>query len=486
MSALDDARARLASIPDLQLLADEPLARHTRFGLGGPAALLASAATRDAFVAALRALREAGVPVAVIGRGTNLIASDEGLADGVVLRFDGAALGADGTRVRVEAGALLQDLVDFTAGRGLAGLHTMTGIPGCVGAAVYGSAGAYGRSLLEFIHTVDYFDGDEIRRIDNQSCAFRYRESIFKKHKEWLILAATVELEPGDPAALAARAAEIAAMRNAKYPPDMLCAGSIFKNCLCDELPAGVRAQVPPNLVQGGKVPSAWFLEQAGAKGLRHGGIQVADYHANLIYNAGGATAQEFVEVANHLKALVRRRFGIELEEEVQYLGFPAALPGVDQLESTPVALQALLAGCGEREMLWKPAPERWSLAEVLAHLADTEENCYGPRLPLFREEILAEIAGFEPTTISAPAADSLARFLRARKRHVALLRRTSGAAAVARARHESIGIYTFAQQLNEWAFHDLGHLRQIAELVRAVKYWPAMGPFQARNTIEA
>jgi hypothetical protein len=264
----------------------------------------------------------------------------------------------------------------------------------------------------------------------------------------------------------------------------MKCAGSIFKNCLFDELPAEVQALVPPKFVQGGKVPAAWFLEQAGAKGLRHGGIQVADHHANLIYNAGQATAQEFVEAVNHLKARVRRQFGFDLEEEVQYLGFPATLPGVDQLEQTPAALRSLIASCSAGEMEWKPAADRWSIAQVLAHLADTEENCFGPRVPLFTGEILPAIVGFEPRTIDAPASESLGRFLRARKHNLALLQCVPGAAAAARARHESVGVYTFAHQLNEWAFHDLGHLRQAAELVRAVKYWPGMGPYQAYYTI--
>jgi UDP-N-acetylmuramate dehydrogenase len=101
----------------------------------------------------------------------------------------------------------------------------------------------------------------------------------------------------------------------------MKCAGSIFKNFLLKELPPGVAGVVPANVVREGKVPAAWFLEQVGAKGMRLGGIQVADYHANLIYNAGEGTARELCAVIAELKGRVRERFGIEVEEEVQYVG---------------------------------------------------------------------------------------------------------------------------------------------------------------------
>ena len=101
----------------------------------------------------------------------------------------------------------------------------------------------------------------------------------------------------------------------------MKCAGSIFKNFLFAELPGSVAAQVPRTSIIEGKVPSAWFLEQVGAKGMREGGILVADYHANLIYNAGDGTARELRSVIGELKRRVRDRFGIEVEEEVQYVG---------------------------------------------------------------------------------------------------------------------------------------------------------------------
>ncbi len=102
----------------------------------------------------------------------------------------------------------------------------------------------------------------------------------------------------------------------------MKCAGSIFKNLLLNELPQRVAQQVPATAVREGKVPAAWFLEQAGAKGLQRGDIHVATYHANLIYNAGAGTAADLYALIQELKQRVRQRFGIEIEEEVQYVGW--------------------------------------------------------------------------------------------------------------------------------------------------------------------
>lgn len=297
------------------------MSEYTRFGIGGPADLLIDVSSESTFIDTLRELRESGRPFMVIGKGTNLIVSDGGFR-GVILRFTGSSVTRQGTCVTAEAGAELQHLVDFTISQGLRGLETMTGIPGWAGAAVYGNAGAYGHSINERIESVRFFDAEQIRTFSNAECRFDYRESIFKDHKEWIILSANLALDPADPAELKKIADDILAVRNAKYPPTMKCAGSIFKNLLWNDLPAGVRARIPDKVVRDGKVPSAWFLEQVGAKGIRRGDIQVATYHANLIYNDGQGTASDLCAVIDDLKARVQERYQFPLEEEVQYVGF--------------------------------------------------------------------------------------------------------------------------------------------------------------------
>jgi UDP-N-acetylmuramate dehydrogenase len=320
MLSIEETHARLAEIPNLAVSAGTPLSRYTRFGIGGPADLYAETVSAEAFVAALTTARSSGLETMVIGGGTNLIVSDNGFR-GIVLRFRADRLLASNGRIIADAGAVLQDLVDFSIAHGLKGLETLSGIPGSVGAAVYGNAGAYGHSISERVRQVRFYDGAEVRVFDNGECEFHYRESIFKRHKEWVIFSTELLLDPADGPALRRAADDILKVRNEKFPVTMKCAGSIFKNLLLRDLPAAVAAEVPSTAVREGKVPAAWFLEQVGAKGLDRGDIHVADYHANLIYNSGAGTAADLCAMIVELKARVLARFGIELEEEVQYVG---------------------------------------------------------------------------------------------------------------------------------------------------------------------
>ena len=322
MSTTEETLGRLTAIPKLLVLQNVPLSRYTRFELGGPARFLAASDQEEAIVTAVRTAREAGLEFVLIGAGTNVIAADSGFR-GIVLRYTAERIRADGNRVRVDAGAELEQLVDFTVDRGLGGLETLAGIPGSAGAAVYGNAGAYGHSISEFVRSVRFFDGDQIRELGNEQCQFQYRESVFKNRKGWIIFSAELALNPSDAAALRKRVGEIRAVRDRKFPPAIPCAGSVFKNLWLRELPPQAAAAVPAGVVREGKVPAAYFLESVGAKGMRRGGMRVADFHANLIYKQGRGTARDLRDLIQELKTRVRDRFGMELVEEVQYVGFP-------------------------------------------------------------------------------------------------------------------------------------------------------------------
>jgi UDP-N-acetylmuramate dehydrogenase len=319
MPATEETRARLAAIPNLTVSSHTPLAPYTRFGIGGPADLYAETASVEAFIAALAAARASGMPTMIIGGGTNLIVSDSGYR-GIVLRYRGDRLLAANGRVVADAGAALQDLVDFAIARGLGGLETLAGIPGSVGAAIYGNAGAYGHSISERVVQVRFLDGESVRILERAECRFAYRESIFKQRKDWVVFSAELCLEGADAELLRRAADDILKLRSERFPHTMRCAGSIFKNLLVRDLPAGVAAQVPASAIREGKIPAAWFLDQAGAKGMQRGDMRVADYHANLIFNAGSGTAADLCALIQELKQRVRTRFHFELEEEVQYV----------------------------------------------------------------------------------------------------------------------------------------------------------------------
>jgi UDP-N-acetylmuramate dehydrogenase len=321
----EETLARLTAIPELTVLTHAPLSRYTRFALGGPADVYAETASVEAFIAALTVARASGQNYVVIGGGTNLIVSDDGFR-GIVLRFIAQRILSVGNRVAADGGAVLQDLIDFTVDRGLQGLETLAGIPGSVGAAIYGNAGAYGHSISERVRTVRFYDGAGVRVFDNEACEFHYRESVFKRHKDWIIFSAELVMDAIDDTDAAARlrkiAGDIVTVRNEKFPVTMKCAGSIFKNLLVAELPDAVAERVPERVVREGKVPAAYFLEEVGAKGMTRGDIHVAKYHANLLYNAGAGTAADLRALIADLKARVTEKFGIKLEEEVQYVGF--------------------------------------------------------------------------------------------------------------------------------------------------------------------
>ena len=323
MANADETLAQLAEIPNLTVSTRTPLSRYTRFAIGGPADIYAETADISAFIRALAVARASELDSMVMGGGTNLIVSDEGYR-GIMLRFVARTIAAAGECVTADAGADLQELVDFTTARGLKGLETLAGIPGSVGAAVYGNAGAYGHSISERVRRVRFFDGSAVRELDNSGCEFRYRESIFKRRKEWIIFTTELAMERADAAELQKTASDIVSVRNQKFPVTMKCAGSVFKNFLLAELPPAVAEQVPAAVIREGKVPAAYFLEQVGAKGMQCGDIHVANYHANLIYNAGQGTAASLCSLIGELKRRVRERYDLALEEEVQYVGFPS------------------------------------------------------------------------------------------------------------------------------------------------------------------
>src|SRR5882672_1511137 len=256
---------RLANLPNVTISQAALLSRYTRFGIGGPAEVYFETADEKSFMEALNIARSSGSDYVVIGGGTNLIVADAGFP-GVVLRFTASGIGSEGVRVNVAGGAELQALVDHCVRVGLRGLETMTGIPGSVGAAVYGNAGAYGHSINERIRQARFFDGSSIRLFGNAECEFHYRESIFKRHKDWIVFSVELDMDVASSAELRQTADDIFKIRLEKYPATMRWAGSIFKNLSLAEWTRAVQKQGREGVIREGKVPSGYFLGEVGAK----------------------------------------------------------------------------------------------------------------------------------------------------------------------------------------------------------------------------
>ncbi len=291
------------------ILLDEPLSRHTTIGIGGPADVYFAARTEEQLRAALRAARGHGVPMFILGGGSNVLVLDGGVR-GLVIenatdQVEGPVPNGAGFKVGAASGVSLAALARRLAFAGYAGLEWACGIPGTLGGAVVYNAGAYDRSLLDVLKGVRVVDpANGILEMRPEELALGYRNSAFTRGamRGHVVLSLDLALQKGDPAALRARVRELDARRLAAQPRGR-SAGSMFKN------PA--------------ENPAWWLINQAGLRGHRIGNAQISDQHTNFFLNLGGARAADVLALMELTRSRVRERFGVELENEVALVGEP-------------------------------------------------------------------------------------------------------------------------------------------------------------------
>ncbi len=302
MTKLDQIYDRLCrEVPGLELRRDEPMARHTTFKVGGPATLMALPGTEEELLVTVRTALEEGITPLFVGNGSNLLVDDAGL-DALVVKTAPRVSRVEvrENTLRAGAGISLAQLASAAADHGLTGLEFAHGIPGSLGGAVVMNAGAYGGELCQVISQVRALDSrGQVRELAGDACDFSYRHSRFSAGG-WLILSATVELAPGDPAAIRGRMEELMARRKAKQPLEYPSAGSTFKR------PEGHFA--------------AALIEGCGLKGLTVGGAQVSEKHAGFVINIGSATCRDILDLMDQVRERVFRETGVELEPEVKYV----------------------------------------------------------------------------------------------------------------------------------------------------------------------
>lgn len=257
----------------------------------------------------------------VIGGGSNLLVADQGI-DKLVIQNQIEGITKTVNVLEVKAGTILQHLVDYTIRNGLSGIHKLTGIPGTLGGAVFGNAGAFGQTISDCIKEIKAFDGEKIIILDQDECEFSYRDSVFKKNG-WTILEIKLKLIKDDPEKLLMQSNEVLQKRLIKYPPGIKCPGSFFKNIVAATLPKEILDKIPKELIVFGKLPAGSLLEEVGAKGQKLDGIEIAPYHANLFINKGGGTAKAFYDLARKYSLKVKEKFGITLEPEVRLINLP-------------------------------------------------------------------------------------------------------------------------------------------------------------------
>ena len=287
------------------LQADFPLARLTTVRTGGPADWFGRPGDEESLLAALRWADEQGLPVGLIGSGSNLLVADDGF-HGVALKLDGelAAIEREGQRVVSGGGYRFPSAAAKTAGWGLSGLEFGVNIPGTAGGAVRMNANAYGGQLARVLEWVDVATAAGVDRRAPEQLGFEYRHSNLREGE--VVARACFQLTPADPEEIRATLASMRERRREAQPSGIKTFGSTFKN------PEDERAE--------GR-SAGQLLEAAGCRGLRHGGARFSEKHANFVENDRGATTADVLELMAEGRRRVHERFGVELEPEVQVLG---------------------------------------------------------------------------------------------------------------------------------------------------------------------
>ncbi len=284
-----------------ELWVNEPMSAHTTFRIGGPADFLVTPGTAGQLKEILALCREENQPFFILGNGSNLLVGDRGYSGTMICLSRLSAVETEETCIRAQAGALLSKIAREACERSLAGFEFAAGIPGSLGGAVVMNAGAYGGELKDVLVNVTVMDREgNILKKTPEELGMGYRTSSVLS-EEYVVLEAEINLEKGDRRLIRARMDDLAARRREKQPLEYPSAGSTFKR------PEGYFA---------GKL-----IDDAGLRGFRVGGAQVAEKHCGFVINREQATAADVMELCRRVSGAVKEQFGVELEMEVKTIG---------------------------------------------------------------------------------------------------------------------------------------------------------------------
>jgi UDP-N-acetylmuramate dehydrogenase len=285
---------------------------YTTFKLGGSCPALIDCPTAEALGESAALLAKAKVDFIVIGQGSNLLVSDEGLSS-VVLRYcseNNPEVEFDGCRIRVSGNTLLDDLARLSIEHGVGDISYCSGIPGTVGGAIAGNAGAFGQQIGDVVRSVRLMElNGQVRDVEAEELAFEYRTSALKKTGA-VVLDAVLKVKPADIHTMHKERERILELRRSKHPDwkTMPCAGSVFRN-------------VEPTSAADRRQAAGWFLEEAGAKEFHVGGAHIFEKHANIIIAEADASAADVYQLTEKMIAAVQDKFGFSLVREIKVIG---------------------------------------------------------------------------------------------------------------------------------------------------------------------
>jgi len=306
------------------------LSSHTTFHIGGPAKHFVEVGDIEEMQEALRYAQKNRLNFFILGGGSNILVSDQGF-DGIVIKdrilnYEVRAT-EDGIEAEIGSGLSLNNVVRMAAADGFIGLEWAAGIPGTLGGAVRGNAGAFGGEIKDCIKSVKVLkiSGEEfiIEEYKTETCKFGYRDSIFKQDGKLIIVSATIDLKAGEIEKIQNRTKEIWSERKEKQPIGIHCAGSFFKNPIVENPELIAEFEKETGLkIKNGKLPAGWLIDLAGLRGKNIGEAKVSQENANFIINTFKAKAEDVVILSSFIKQQVRDKFGVQLKEEVQFIGF--------------------------------------------------------------------------------------------------------------------------------------------------------------------
>jgi len=310
-----------------------PLDSLTTYKIGGPAKFFIEIKTKEDLIEAFHWAKENKEKIFILGGGSNILINDQGV-DGLVIKVSNEEITVRGDRLDCGAGASLSQAVRLAIGNNLSGLEWAVGIPrATIGGAVRGNAGAFGSYTSGIVETVEVFNFKKklsaptgrFELFSNKDCNFNYRESFFKTNENYLIWQVVLKMRKCSKQEINNLVNEYLEFRNKKQPK-LPSAGSIFKNLDFYELdklnPKLADLARKENKIKNNMVGAGWIIDLAGLKGKTIGGAKVSLEQANFIINTGQATAEDIVKLINYIKQRVRDRFRVELQEELQCLGF--------------------------------------------------------------------------------------------------------------------------------------------------------------------
>lgn len=291
-------------IPMENIFLNEPMNKYTSFKIGGPAECLVKIKTIEQLKSVLKYAKENDIELTIIGNGSNLLVSDEGIK-GITAKMEIEKLCQDITNgtilVTVGSGVKLGLLAQKFLKQGITGFEFASGIPGTIGGAIRMNAGAHGFEMKDIVKTVTYVDRNgEIHKIRNEEAEFGYRKSIFS-HEDYIIVETEIQLEKGNIDKIKEKMTEYANYRKEKQPIEYPSAGSTFK--------------------RGADFITAKLIDECGLKGYQIGGAQISEKHAGFIINTGNATAKDVIDLMKYTKKQVYNRFGKIIETEIVTIG---------------------------------------------------------------------------------------------------------------------------------------------------------------------